>query len=65
MFENVSNMSTFAGIASEASLNENIKHCFLKEVVNLKQFVIKKSDKIGKSRNPIKKRHLTIFAVLS
>ena len=44
---------------------ENIKNCFLKKVVNLKQFVIKKSDKIGKSRNPIKKRHLTIFAVLS
>ena len=32
---------------------ENSNNCFLKEIGNLKQFSIKKSDKIGKSLNSI------------
>ena len=32
---------------------ENNNNCFLKEIGNLKQFVTKKSDKIGKSLNSI------------
>ena len=43
--------------AKRASVDNN-KYCFLKEIVNLKQFVIKKSYKIGKSENAIHKRHL-------
>ena len=40
---------------------EKIKNCFFKEIGILKQFVLKKSYKIGKSVNFIHERHLAII----
>ena len=43
---------------------EKIKNCFFKEIGILKQFVLKKSYKIGKSVNFIHERHLVIILQL-